>query len=178
MKWLSRFNPGFASGRKICEAIADFLSFGGAVATFLGIGSSFGSNSSGPFFTMKDAPFALRTVLLVFVAAALGWTLGSLTSRLTQTRKEQWHIVSYILAVIMGATLITVAELLADRSASSDLPQVPLFSLVGACLIIAICRFVFRTRLSSIGASLHSRSICLVAFSATSLIVLILLGLN
>jgi hypothetical protein len=164
--------------RSVFEATADFLSFAGAALTFLKIGGILGENESGGLLTTDSTPFALRLLLMILFSTTLAWALGSLVSRLTQTRHEHWHIVSYVLAIIFGAGLVTVAELISNQSSNGALPQVPLFSLIGACMMIGICRFIFRSRPSNTSASLHSRSIFFIAFATSCLVVLILLGLN
>ena len=172
------FKSLFSLPLKPFEAVADFLSLASTIGTYVGLGAVLSNPGSKTLFSIGSAPFAFRLGVFVLVAAALGWLLGALSSRLTLSRREHWHIVSYVLAVIMAATVVTVAELLADVSSDAGLPQVPLLSLIGVCLTILLCRFLFRSHIASNATTLHSRSICLVLFSSTCLVVLLLLELN
>lgn len=159
--------------------VANILSIGTTLATIYGIGNYVGGSSSKIAISMNETPFAIRFILIVLIAAGLGWAYGSLSARLTNTRKEYLHVISQIMALVFAAILVAAAEMISDSAAKGVLPQVQFFTLMGLAIVMWLCRFQYRSHARSVASAvMNRRAIGLLVFAATTVFVLLLMELG
>lgn len=159
--------------------LADLLSIGSTLATVFGIKIYLSGSSSKLAISLDKASFAIRFILIVLIAAGLGWAYGSLSVRLTNTRKEYLHVISQILALVFAAILVAAAEMISDGASKGALPQVQFFTLMGLAIVMWLCRFQYRSHAQSVApAVMNRRAIGLLVFAATTVFVLLLMELG
>lgn len=170
--------PNF-SAPYLIGMVADTMSIGTTLATIYGIGKYATGASPKIAISLNDMPFAIRFVLITVIATALGWAYGSLSTRMTRSTQEYPHAISHILALLFAAILVAAAEMISDQNVGGLLPQVQFFTFIGLAIILWLCRFQYRSHAQYCGtAVLNRRAIGLLVFTATTVLLLILLELG
>ena len=159
--------------------VADIMSIGTTLATIYGIGNYAAGASPRIAISLNEMPFAIRFILITVIATALGWAYGSLSTRMSRSPQEYAHAISHILALLFAAILVAAAEMVSDQNVGGILPQVQFFTFIGLTIILWLCRFQYRSQAQYDGtAALNRRAIGLLIFTATTVLLLILLELG
>ncbi len=88
-------------------------------------------------------------------------------------------MLSHFAAFIFAGILVASAEMVADSRTGGLLPQVQFFTFMGLAIILWLCRFQYRSHAQYSGAAvLNQRAIGLLVFTATTVLLLILLELG
>jgi hypothetical protein len=148
------------------------------VALFAVVGTASSGRSSQALLDVANMQFALRFVILMVIAAAMGWALGALVSWLTEARKlsEGRKLISYFVAAITGGLLIFSADWLSLDRRSGGLPELEVLTCLGMAVALWVASFQFRMHVGSgVRDVIKVRSMSLTVFVS---LCILLLGLT
>ncbi|WP_162946970.1 hypothetical protein [Ruegeria sp. EL01] len=148
----------------------------GALLAFFGITSNLANSTSSVVFNVEVASLSLpvRLTLLVMIAAALGWGMGALVTRLSQSRNESLSIAAYVIALLWGGMMVGAAEWLAIAPRQQVLSETMLFTVTGTGLALWISGFHFRSTSQGGKRAMRIRCDALLFFTIGSALVMVL----
>ncbi len=152
----------------------------GALLAILGISSNFANNTSRVVFNVEVATLSLpvRMILVILIAAALGWGLGALVTWLSRSRNEALSFAVYVVAILWGGLIVGAADWLAVAMNRQILSETLLFTIVGMGLALWIAGFHFRNSNAAgkHALRLHCDALMLCSIGAALFMILTMLG--
>jgi predicted Abi (CAAX) family protease len=111
--------------------------------------------------------FPLRLLLLVAIAAVLGWGLGYFIAQITKRNAHGTVVIAAIVSIIWALLLLVVADGLATPR--PQLPEFLLFVLVGMALVLWLLVFQLRAERNYGNATMVAdRSLLIAIFAGTT----------
>ncbi len=147
---------------------------GTCFAAVAGTSATLSKASAFPTISLSDATFPIRLVAFIVIASALGWGLGALVQRCSQSRKEGIRLLCPLAGLCWGGLLIGTGQW-ATANGTSGYPELTFFTFVGLGLALRLCSFQFRSLSGPIPLGVvRTRCDALLAFALSAGALLIL----
>lgn len=169
----------FKIARSGISAFNEIASFTGHIISGLGAifavaGTASSVKGSVGLIDVTDTPLALRIVLLLFIAGAMGWSFGALVSWLTSDQSETRKLLSAVIAMASAGLLVFSADWLSVARKNAALPELQLFTAVGMGVALWVATYQFRIHAEGIGRGvLQSRATNILIFSVVCVFLLL-----
>ena len=120
-------------------------------------------------------PLSLRFVLVIVLAASLGWMLGALIVRLSADKTEARSVVVVIVSAVLAGLLIFTVEWLGRSGRGVALPEIEIFAVLALGTALWIATFLCRQdAMRASKQAVVTRSLGFLTFSAFSIVILLL----
>ena len=120
-------------------------------------------------------PLSLRFVLVIVVAASLGWMLGALIVRLSADKTEARSVVVVMVSAVLAGLLIFTVEWLGRSGRGVALPEIEIFAVLALGTALWIATFLCRQdAMRASKQAVVTRSLGFLTFSASSIVILLL----
>ncbi len=147
--------PSLGTSANLLDIFSNILTIGVTIATAYGLISNVGGGTTEfKFFFALNINFAevsltFRLIVFLISSVALGWGLGAIISFLTASRQDHLTIISYIASLLWGILLVATADWMAAPQAETRAITFPLFTLVGAGIMLWLSVFQLRSKSAS-----------------------------
>jgi hypothetical protein len=155
--------------------LTNLAALGVAGFAIWGTSSNASNRSAGFIFDVNATPLPLRLLLIIIIAASMGWMLGALVSKLSTPPSETRLLFGLLGALATGTLLVLSASWLALDARRTALPELYLFVCIGLGIALWVTRFQFSQRVIGVsGLGLRMRMQAMFAFTLVCLLVLAL----